>query len=65
MHELLTPYTMHMWEHLDSLLVRITDLLQISHLTLGGIRGMELTHHVIIEDLLYGAGTTQGKTYSL
>ncbi|KAL6799701.1 hypothetical protein J3E68DRAFT_396483 [Trichoderma sp. SZMC 28012] len=55
-HELLTPYLIHMREHPGSLLVRITDLLQVSHTTLGGIFGTEPTHHVVMENLLYGTG---------
>ncbi|KAL7940194.1 hypothetical protein V8C42DRAFT_338290 [Trichoderma barbatum] len=56
MHELLTPYIIHMWEHPGSLLVRITDLLYVPYSTLGGMLGTEPTHHVVMENLLYGTG---------
>ncbi|KAH0490867.1 hypothetical protein TgHK011_002318 [Trichoderma gracile] len=54
MHELLTPYIIHMWENPGSLLVRITDLLCVPYPTLGGLLGLEPTHHVVMEHLLYG-----------
>ncbi|PTB66629.1 SAICAR synthase-like protein [Trichoderma citrinoviride] len=57
MHELLTPYIIHMWENPGSLLVRITDLLYVPYPTLGGLLGIEPTHHVVMEHLLYGIET--------
>ncbi|TFB00475.1 hypothetical protein CCMA1212_007571 [Trichoderma ghanense] len=69
MHELLTPYIVHMWENPGSLLVRITDLLCVPYPTLGGLLGLEPTHHVIMEHLLYGidmdGDTTRYETYDL
>ncbi|KAL7911504.1 hypothetical protein GGI35DRAFT_442966 [Trichoderma velutinum] len=68
-HELLTPYMGHMREHPGSLLVRITDLLQVSYTTLGSIFGTESTHHVVMENLLYGTGqhgdASRCETYDL
>ncbi|KAL6886109.1 SAICAR synthase-like protein [Trichoderma longibrachiatum] len=69
MHELLTPYIIHMWENPDSLLVRVTDLLCVPYPTLGGLLGIEPTHHVVMENLLYGldvdSDTARYETYDL
>ncbi|EGR51303.1 uncharacterized protein TRIREDRAFT_2492 [Trichoderma reesei QM6a] len=69
MHELLTPYIIHMWENPGSLLVRITDLLCVPYPTLGGLLGLEPTHHVVMEHLLYGietdGDTVRYETYDL
>lgn len=38
----------------ESLLVRITDMVHAPYPTLGGLLGMAPTHHIIMENLLYG-----------
>lgn len=51
---LLEPYVERMRLEPHSLLVRITDLLYAPHASLGGILGAAPTHHIIMENLLYG-----------
>ncbi|EJT77468.1 hypothetical protein GGTG_07380 [Gaeumannomyces tritici R3-111a-1] len=59
-HELLDPYISHMRHLPHSLLVRITDMVFTPLPTLGGILGLAPTHHIIMENLLYGQGATSG-----
>jgi len=40
--------------HPSSLLVRITDFLRSSYTTLGGLIGTAPTHHIVMENILYG-----------
>ncbi|KAF1834573.1 SAICAR synthase-like protein [Decorospora gaudefroyi] len=51
---LLDPYVEHMELNQDSLLVRITDLLYSPTATLGAALGMAPSHHIIMENILYG-----------
>ncbi|KAK6213576.1 hypothetical protein QIS74_09578 [Colletotrichum tabaci] len=53
-HDLFDAYVAHMKKHPHSLLVRITDMVYTSIATLGGILGTAPTHHIIMENLLYG-----------
>ncbi|KAM0332022.1 hypothetical protein ACHAQA_002288 [Verticillium albo-atrum] len=53
-HDLFGPYVAHMRGHPHSLLVRISDMVYTPHPTLGGIIGTAPTHHIIMENLLYG-----------
>ncbi|KAI8245418.1 hypothetical protein K4K57_000171 [Colletotrichum sp. SAR 10_99] len=53
-HDLFDAYVAHMKEHPHSMLVRITDMVYTSLATLGGILGTAPTHHIIMENLLYG-----------
>ncbi|KAF9873825.1 hypothetical protein CkaCkLH20_08559 [Colletotrichum karsti] len=53
-HDLFDAYVAHMKSHPHSLLVRITDMVYTSLATLGGILGTAPTHHIIMENLLYG-----------
>ncbi|KAM0273574.1 hypothetical protein ACHAQH_008237 [Verticillium albo-atrum] len=53
-HDLFEPYVAHMRSHPHSLLVRIADMVYSFHPTLGGIIGTAPTHHIIMENLLYG-----------
>ncbi|KAF7537005.1 hypothetical protein G7Z17_g12942 [Cylindrodendrum hubeiense] len=52
--ELLDPYIAHVRNQPHSLLVRITDLVHAPHASLGGILGTAPTHHIVMENLLYG-----------
>ncbi|KAI5463670.1 hypothetical protein BGZ63DRAFT_484685 [Mariannaea sp. PMI_226] len=52
--ELLEPYVTHMHRQPHSLLVRITDLVHAPYASLGGILGTAPTHHIIMENLLFG-----------
>ncbi|KFA76044.1 hypothetical protein S40288_00327 [Stachybotrys chartarum IBT 40288] len=53
-HDLFAWYVTHMRTHPDSLLVRIVDMVYTPHPTLGGILGTAPTHHIVMENLLYG-----------
>lgn len=53
-HELLDPYIAHNETYPDSLLVRITDMPFSPGPSLGGILGTAPTHHIVMENLLYG-----------
>ncbi|KAL8389165.1 hypothetical protein RB599_010533 [Gaeumannomyces hyphopodioides] len=69
-HDLLDPYIAHMRRLPHSLLVRITDMAFTPLPTLGGIFGLAPTHHIIMENLLYGqeatgAGGDSWETYDL
>ncbi|KPM45356.1 hypothetical protein AK830_g1244 [Neonectria ditissima] len=52
--ELLDPYAAHMRRRPHSLLVRITDLVYAPHASLGGMLGTAPTHHIVMENLLFG-----------
>ncbi|KAK7403178.1 hypothetical protein QQX98_011082 [Neonectria punicea] len=52
--ELLDPYIAHMRRQPHSLLVRITDLVYAPHASLGGMLGTAPTHHIVMENLLFG-----------
>ncbi|KAF2262416.1 SAICAR synthase-like protein [Lojkania enalia] len=51
---LLYPYTEHMELNEASLLVRITDLLYCPVTTLGAMLGSAPSHHIVMENILYG-----------
>ncbi|KAB2103585.1 hypothetical protein AG0111_0g8421 [Alternaria gaisen] len=51
---LLEPYVEHMELNEDSLLVRITDLLYCPTATIGAALGAAPSHHIIMENILYG-----------
>jgi hypothetical protein len=53
-HDLFDAYMQHVHAHPESLLVRITDMAYTPHATLGGIMGTAPTHHIVMENLLYG-----------
>lgn len=52
-----------------SLLVRITDFLQYKYITLGGLLSLIPTHHIVMENILYGKESDedgdQWETYDL
>lgn len=52
--DMLVPYADHMQTNPGSLLVRITDFLQCARHSLGSIFGLVPSHHVIMENLMYG-----------
>ncbi|KAM0563183.1 hypothetical protein ACHAPJ_000899 [Fusarium lateritium] len=52
--KLLDPYVGHMKHQPHSLLVRITDLVYAPQASLGGMLGAAPTHHIVMENLLYG-----------
>ncbi|KAH6691496.1 hypothetical protein F5X68DRAFT_259535 [Plectosphaerella plurivora] len=53
-HDLLNPYIARMKADPRSLLVRITDMVFTPRTSLGGIVGTAPTHHIVMENLLYG-----------
>jgi hypothetical protein len=54
---LLDPYVEHMELNEDSLLVRITDLVYCPAATIGAALGTAPSHHIIMENILYGKST--------
>lgn len=53
--ELLDPYAAHMRRRPGSLLVRIVDMVFApGNASLGGLLGVTPTHHIVMENLLYG-----------
>ncbi|KUI58117.1 Phosphatidylinositol 4-phosphate 5-kinase type-1 beta [Cytospora mali] len=52
--DLLDPYAAHMATHPKSLLVRIVDFLASSGLAIGHRLGMAPSHHIIMENIMYG-----------
>lgn len=59
--DLLDPYINHMRAHPHSLLVRITDVVHAPRPTLGSLLGVAPTHHIIMENLLYGRDAEGGR----
>lgn len=57
-HDLCGPYLSHNTAHPDSLLVRITDMVYASRPSLGSLLGTAPTHHIVMENLLYGKPST-------
>lgn len=57
--ELLLPYTDHMRANPSSLLVRITDFLESSHKSIGQMLGVAPSHHIVMENILYGQDQQQ------
>jgi hypothetical protein len=52
--DLLEPYSEHMARYPKSLLVRITDFLHTTYGGLGSILGIAPSHHIIMENVMYG-----------
>jgi len=57
-NELLLPYAEHMKENPASLLVRITDMLERTHKSIGEFLGLAPSHHIVMENILYGQDHT-------
>ncbi|XXH01689.1 hypothetical protein Hte_008050 [Hypoxylon texense] len=53
-NDFLLPYADHMRANPSSLLVRITDLLESTHNSIGILLGLAPSHHIIMENILYG-----------
>ncbi|KAI1456070.1 SAICAR synthase-like protein [Annulohypoxylon moriforme] len=52
--DMLLPYADHIRANRSSLLVRITDFLESTHQSIGVILGITPSHHIIMENILYG-----------
>lgn len=50
-----------MLHHPDSLLVRITDFLEATSVTIGGVLRITPSHHIVMENILYGKDDDNGK----
>ncbi|KAI6083087.1 SAICAR synthase-like protein [Hypoxylon rubiginosum] len=62
-NEFLLPYADHMRNNASSLLVRITNLLENTHYSMGVLLGLAPSHHIIMENVMYGQGQeAQGET---
>ncbi|KAK9418294.1 putative PIPK domain-containing protein [Seiridium unicorne] len=53
-NEMLIPYVDHMRANPESLLVRITDFLECSQRSIGSLLGTAPSHHIVMENILYG-----------
>ncbi|KAK6842938.1 SAICAR synthase-like protein [Apiospora arundinis] len=53
-NDMLLPYADHMRANPGSLLVRITDFLECTRGSLGTLFGLAPTHHIVMENILYG-----------
>ncbi|KAI1398647.1 SAICAR synthase-like protein [Hypoxylon fuscum] len=53
-NELLLPYADHMHANPSSLLVRITNFLENTHQSIGVLLGLAPSHHIIMENIMYG-----------
>ncbi|KXT03620.1 hypothetical protein AC578_9993 [Pseudocercospora eumusae] len=53
-NDLLLPYAEYMHNNPSSLLTRITDFLECSQVSIGTICGLAPSHHIVMENLLYG-----------
>ncbi|KAI1768383.1 SAICAR synthase-like protein [Hypoxylon sp. FL1150] len=53
-NDLLLPYADHMRTNTSSLLVRITDFLETTHYSVGVLLGLAPSHHIIMENIMYG-----------
>ena len=51
---MLQPYSDYMYQNPNSLLTRITDFLECYQQSLGTLFGLAPTHHIVMENLLYG-----------
>lgn len=56
-NELLLPYAEHMQQNPTSLLIRITDFLERTHKSIGELLGLAPSHHIVMENILYGRDT--------
>lgn len=52
--DLLLPYADHMRANPGSLLIRIADFLECQQRSLGSLLGLAPSHHIVMENLLYG-----------
>jgi len=52
--DFLHPYLHHMGSHPKSLLIRIFDFLAGPYMSLGHVLGTAPTHHIIMENIMYG-----------
>lgn len=62
---LLDPYMEHMELNQTSLLVRITDLLYSPVPTVGAILGISPSHHIVMENILYGKSSCNERDQAL
>lgn len=53
-NELLLPYAEHMQKNPASLLIRITDFLERTHKSIGELLGLAPSHHIVMENIMYG-----------
>ncbi|KAK8088504.1 hypothetical protein PG997_003465 [Apiospora hydei] len=53
-NDMLLPYAVHMRANPGSLLIRITDFLECSRGSLGTLFGLAPSHHIVMENILYG-----------
>ncbi|KAI1807510.1 SAICAR synthase-like protein [Daldinia bambusicola] len=59
-NDMLIPYADHMRANRSSLLVRITNFLESTHKSIGTLLGLAPSHHIVMENILYGKDQDQG-----
>ncbi|ESA43440.1 SAICAR synthase-like protein [Neurospora crassa] len=59
--DLLTPYVEYMATHPRSLLVRICDFLGASGYSIGRILRLAPSHHIVMENIMYGRGRSESQ----
>ncbi|KAK4550714.1 hypothetical protein LTR36_000293 [Oleoguttula mirabilis] len=62
--DLLVPYAEYVQSNPSGLLIRITDFLQCSQSSVGSLVGTAPSHHIVMENLLYGqnlSGSSSGE----
>jgi hypothetical protein len=59
--DMLVPYVDYMNANPSSLLVRITDFLESVQHSLGSLLGTAPSHHIVMENILYGQGEAERK----
>ncbi|KAK0630906.1 hypothetical protein B0T17DRAFT_234780 [Bombardia bombarda] len=57
--DLLTPYVQYMASHPRTLIVRICDFLCLSGASLGRALGLAPSHHIVMENIMYGREQTK------
>ncbi|OTB10906.1 hypothetical protein K445DRAFT_322548 [Daldinia sp. EC12] len=53
-NDMLIPYADHMRANRSSLLVRITNFLESAHKSIGTLLGLAPSHHIVMENIMYG-----------
>ncbi|KAI8961461.1 SAICAR synthase-like protein [Daldinia sp. FL1419] len=53
-NDMIIPYVDHMRANRSSLLVRITNFLESTHKSIGTLLGFAPSHHIVMENIMYG-----------
>ncbi|KAI1469097.1 SAICAR synthase-like protein [Daldinia caldariorum] len=58
-NDMLIPYADHMRANRSSLLVHITNFLESAHKSIGTLLGLAPSHHIVMENIMYGQDQDQ------